>query len=149
MRSAARHIRNDQPRARRTAVAAPRRRGGFLSMELVLVLPILGIVLMALFEFSILFFARTAVVEASRAGARAATLPLANAESVEQEVRRVLSPPLQRGLQVNVSPGSRSGDVVLVAVSVPMRTAAPDLLWPIGYSLQGRQLYSETSMLTD
>ena len=52
---------------RATPTAKPRRRG-VLSMELVLTLPIVGVVLLALFEFTLLFYARGLVVEASRAG---------------------------------------------------------------------------------
>lgn len=118
-------------------------------MELALTLPILGIVLMGLFEFSMLFFARGAVVEASRVGARKASLPGVTAEDVEREIRKVLDPRLQRSMEVGMELGTRSGDVVAVAVSVPMGHAAPDLLWPIGYSLGDRNLHSETRMIRE
>ena len=51
-----------------------RSRRGSLTMELVLVLPILGILLLGLFEYSLLFFARGEVVDASRTGARIASV---------------------------------------------------------------------------
>jgi len=50
------------------------RRAGYLSMELVLTLPILAIVLMALFEFSLLFMGRSLIIESCRAGVRHGTL---------------------------------------------------------------------------
>lgn len=128
---------------------AGRRRGGFYSLELALVLPILGIVLMALFEFSLLFFARGDVVEAGRAGARKASLPGTTAADVEQEVRRVLDPRLQRSLQVDAQLGTHTGDVVSVILRVPMSDAAPDLLWPVGYTLTGRYLLSEIRMIRE
>lgn len=112
-------------------------------------LPILGVVLLGLFEFSMLFVARGSVVEACRVGARMASLPGANREDVEAQVRKVLEPRLQRGLRVDWKPGGRTGDVVSVAVSVPMRSASPDLLWPIGYRLRGRRLYAETRMIKE
>jgi Flp pilus assembly protein TadG len=118
-------------------------------MELVLTLPILGIVLLGLLEFTILFFARSTVVEACRAGARLATLPFTSVEAVEAQVLQLLGPRLQQGVQVTVQPGLRSGDVVTVAVRVPMSMAAPDLLWPIGYSLQGQDVYAELSMVKE
>jgi hypothetical protein len=118
-------------------------------MELVLTLPILGIVLLGLLEFSILFFARSLVVDACRAGARAATLPFATVEAVEAQVLQLLSPRLQQGVQVTVVPGTQTGDVVTVAVRVPMSSAAPDLLWPIGYSLQGQDIYAELNMVKE
>jgi hypothetical protein len=115
-------------------------------MELVFTLPILGLLLMGLFEFSLLFFARADVVEACRAGARKATLHGCTREDVESEVRRVLTPRLHEGLLVQTDLGAQSGDLVTIAVSVPMSAAAPDLLWPVGFSLDGRDLYSESRM---
>ena len=49
-------------------------RRGVLSMELVIALPIFGILLMGLFEYTLLFSSRGDVVEACRAGCRKATL---------------------------------------------------------------------------
>ena len=128
----------------------PRRsRRGVLTMELVLTLPILFVVLMGLFEFTMLFYSRSLIVEATRVGARKASLPGATQEAVEEEVRRVLSPRLQTGMQIGVDPGSHSGDVVVVSVQTPMTSASPDLLWPIGVGLSGRNLYSETRMIRE
>jgi len=124
-------------------------RRGVMSLELVLTLPILGVVLMGLFEFTLLFYARGQVVEASRAGARQATLPGATIDDVEATVARVLPPRLRQGLAVETDLGTRSGDMVLVAVSVPMTSAAPDLLWPIGAGLAGKRLTSETRMVQE
>jgi hypothetical protein len=126
-----------------------RSRRGVLSLELILTLPILLIVLMGLFEFTVLFYSRSLVVEATRVGARKASLPGATAESVEEEIRNVLSPRLQTGMQVGVDVGLHSGDVVVVSVQMPMTSASPDLLWPIGLSLNGRNLYSETRMIRE
>lgn len=137
---------------KRTSTIHSRRgriRRGVLSMELVLTLPILFVLLMALFEFTMLFYSRSLIVEASRVGARKASLPGATAESVEVDVRQVLAPRLQEGLQVRVEVGVHSGDVVVVAVETPMSSASPDLLWPIGVSLTGRNLYSETRMIRE
>ena len=140
-----------QARAHETTRAAgpARSRRGYLSTELVLTLPILMIALLGLFEFGVLFYARSGLVEASRAAARLATLRGAAQEDVEYEVRRILSQPLQRGMWIDYVPGVQSGDVVTVGIHVPMTSAAPDLLWPIGYSLRGRELYAETSMVKE
>jgi hypothetical protein len=118
-------------------------------MELVLTLPILGLVLIALFQFTLLFYSRGLVVEASRAGARRATLNGATLADIEAEVRRVLSPSLQQGMTVQAILGERSGDLVAVGVEVPMQSATPDLLWPIGLGIKGRNLYSETRMVRE
>lgn len=134
---------------RRARATGARSRRGMLSMELVLTLPILFVLLMGLFEFTMLFYSRSLIVEATRVGARKASLPGATVTDVEEEVRRILSPRLQTGMQVNVDLGIHSGDVVAVSVETPMNSASPDLLWPIGVSLSGRNLYSETRMIRE
>ncbi|QDV49188.1 TadE-like protein [Gimesia fumaroli] len=118
-------------------------------MELALVLPIFGIVLFALLEFTLLFYARADVVEASRIGARLATLPGVTQENVEQEVLKILPPQLGQGAVVKADLGENSGDLVMVAVSIPMTLASPNLLWPIGYDIKGQKLYSETRMIKE
>ena len=124
-------------------------RRGFLSIELVMTLPILFVVLLALFEFSLLFAARSDVVEASRAGCRKACLPGASRQDVESEVRRVLNPQLRKGVEVAVQRGERPGDLVAVAVRTPMTNASPDLLWVVGFRLKERSLISETRMVRE
>ncbi len=121
-------------------------RRGILSAELLLTLPILTVLLFGLLEFSLLFFARGDVVEASRAGARAARLYGATTESVEAEVLSSLGGRLAPQARVTADLGTKSGDEVSVAVEVPMAVASPDLLWLIGYSLQDRELLCETRM---
>ncbi len=118
-------------------------------MELVLTLPIVGVVLLALFQFTLLFYSRSLVVEASRAGARRATLTGVTAADVEQEVSRILTPQLRKGLKVQTLLSDHSGELVAVGVEVPMSSATPDLLWPIGLGLKGRNLYSETRMVRE
>ena len=118
-------------------------------MELVLTLPILGVLLAGLLEFSLVFFARADVADACRAGARKATLHGATRLDVETEVRRVLTPRLHAGLEVVAELDVRTGEPVTVAVRAPMSAAAPDLLWPIGFSLDGRDLYCETRMVKE
>ena len=120
-----------------------------MSLELAFTLPILLLVLMALFEFSMLFFARGDVVEASRIGARTASLPGSTWEDVEESVYQALRPRLRQRVSINAQLGERTGDLVNVAVWVPMQDAAPDLLWPIGYGLVGRNLASETRMVRE
>nr|WP_299461123.1 TadE family protein [uncultured Gimesia sp.] len=124
-------------------------RTGFMSMELALVLPIFGIVMFGLLEFTLLFYARADVVEASRIGARLATLPGMTRQNVEQEVLKILPPQLGQGAVIQAQLGEHSGDIVMVAVSIPMTLASPNLLWPVGYDLKGQNLYSETRMIKE
>jgi hypothetical protein len=126
-----------------------KKRKGILSAELIFTLPILGLVMFGLFEFSLLFLARGELADASRAAARKASLPGVSAEQVELEVRKILPARLQDSLQVRVDGGTRTGDLVTVSIAVPMRNAAPDFLWPIGYSLKNRNLYHTTRMIKE
>jgi len=131
------------------AVASSRRRRGLLSFELVLTLPILGLVLFGLFEFSLLFVARADMVEAARRGVRKASLPGVTLADVESEVRQSLPINLQNSLQVQVRGGEFSGETVAVQVWADMQAAAPDLLWPIGITLQDQQLYAVAHMVRE
>ncbi|MBL6706353.1 MAG: pilus assembly protein [Planctomycetaceae bacterium] len=124
-------------------------RSGMLSAELIMTLPILAIVLFGLFEFALLFTARGELSEASRVAARKASIPGVTYDAVEEEIRRVLSPRLQRTMEVSIDQGQRSGDVVTVAIACNMNSASPDLLWPIGYSLKNRKLYEVTKMIRE
>ena len=145
------HRRNDRTNdhAQHGTVGGRRRRRGFLSMEFAMVLPLLFVVLLAAVQFSMLFFARGDLVDACRVGARMATQPSVLPEDVEQRVREVLEPRFRSRARINVRTGAYPGDVVAVAVSVPMRSAAPDLLWPIGIRLAGRELHAETRMIRE
>ena len=126
--------------------AERRRRRGLLSMELVLTLPILGVLLLGLFEFSMLFFARGDVVDPSPGRAKHSTLQGATLADVENAVLNSLGGRLQESATVEAQLGEHSGDPVAVSVSVPMSAASPDLLWIVGFSLQGENLYCETRM---
>jgi hypothetical protein len=119
------------------------------AIELAMVLPILGILLLGLLEFTLLFYARSSVVEASRAGARAASRVGSDSAQIEREASLVLFPTLRQGMQIEQAGGLHSGDPVTVAVEVPMKLASPDLLWVIGYSLRGRYLYAESTMIKE
>lgn len=126
-----------------------RGRRGVLSMELLITLPIFGVLLMGLFEYSLLFAARGDVVSACRAGCRRATLLDARVADVEEEVRATLGRRLSRQARIEVEPGQHTGDVVTVTVSVPMNQASPDLLWPIGFGLKDRDLFCQTRMVKE
>lgn len=128
---------------------ATRRRGFVGSMELVLALPVLFVVVLAAVEFSLLFVARGQVLEASRAGCRFACQPGVHPEDVRSRVYDVLDPRFRPIADVHVETAEYPGEVVTVAVRVPMRAATPDLLWPIGVGLGGRQLHAATRMVRE
>ncbi|MCA8997132.1 MAG: pilus assembly protein [Planctomycetaceae bacterium] len=118
-------------------------------MELVLVLPIVLILFSGIVEFSFLLYARGDVIQAARNGARLASVGTVSEESVTEEVRRTLGPRYGETVQVASLLGESSGDEVIVKVEVPMSVTAPNLLWPIGYDLRGRNLIAETRMLKE
>ncbi|WP_437206477.1 TadE/TadG family type IV pilus assembly protein [Planctomicrobium sp. SH664] len=118
-------------------------------MELVLALPILLLLIAALFEFSFLFAARGDVVQAARAGARLAALNGVQEEDIELEVEQTLGGRFGTSYSVESQLGTAPGDEVVVAVRVPMTAAAPNLLWAIGYNLQGREIISESRVLKE
>ena len=80
---------NRHMQKRNTPTRKRLKRRGILSMELVLTLPVLIVLLLGIFEFTCLFFTYGSVVEASRAGARKATLHGVYEEDVYEEVSPV------------------------------------------------------------
>lgn len=125
------------------------RRRGVLSMELVLVLPLVLILFFGIVEFSLLLHAQGEVIQASRAGARFASLSGTDAALVTDEVLQTLGGRFGDAVDVQSRLGEFPGEEVVVAVRVPMSAASPDLLWPVGYSLRGRYLIGETRMLKE
>ncbi len=118
-------------------------------MELLLTLPLLAILLLGLLEFCLLFFARGEVIEACRAGARIATYTGSSLIEVQEEVFAQLSPRLRADAEVSASIPDHAGEEVIVTVRVPMSSAAPDLLWPIGFSLQEESIVCSARMLKE
>ncbi len=129
--------------------ATHRKRSGVLSMELLMTLPLLAILLLGLLEFCLLFYARGEVVEACRAGARIATYNGSSQIEVQEEVFAQLSPRMREAAEVAAIIPSETGAEVIVSVRVPMSSAAPDLLWPIGFSLRGESIVCSARMLKE
>lgn len=139
MKSNHRHLLNSPKRSRK----------GFVSLEVILVLPMLMILLLGLLEFSLLFSARGEVIDAARAGGRLATLHGVDEYLIEDEVRRTLGRPLASYARVETQIGEHSGEEIYVRVRVPMAAATPDLLWPVGYSVKGQEIIGEVRMLKE
>ncbi|MFP6765500.1 MAG: pilus assembly protein, partial [Planctomycetaceae bacterium] len=76
-------------------------------------------------------------------------LPGVQAVDIEDVVKKTLPIRLRQSSQVRVEPGLRSGDMVTVSIAVDMKACAPNLLWPIGYSLNNRQIYHTTRMIRE
>lgn len=118
-----------------------------MSMELVLVLPIVIALVFGCIELGMLTSAGSTLKEASRAGCRVATLPGSSDRDVRLAVERVLHrPSLIKSCDLHVGRGRHTGDEVRVVVQVPMTAAAPDLLAMFGFGLGGRQLMAQTVM---
>lgn len=119
-----------------------------MSLELAAALPALLIVLAATVEFSLLLSAQGSLADASRSAARAAALGVRDRDQLLATARRALGPRLGATSELSVLDDESTG-TVSVAVRVPMRAAAPNLLWPIGYDLSGRQLTASASMAAE
>lgn len=122
------------------AKSRPHRLGAILSMELILVLPILLTLILGLVEFGMIMQARASVVESTRVAGRYAAQSYTDSADVELAARRALGRRLGQAAEVHVSPGEHSGDRVAVAVAVPMAAACPDFLFWVGLSHRGKQL---------
>jgi Flp pilus assembly protein TadG len=122
-----------------------RRLGAVLSMELILVLPIVLGLVFSIIEFGMLWSSSQRVKDAATAGCRTASFRGADESAIRRAVENSLGKPAlianySIDIQQNVS------NEVSVAVAVPMRSAAPDLLRFVGFALDGRLLSSQTVM---
>lgn len=125
------------------------RLGAILSMELVLVLPIILLLLFAVCEFSMLASAQTQISDSARNTARLMSLTGMPAAEAETRVLSMLGPVMSRGARVRVIPGQFPGDSCQVTVFVPMKNATPDLLWMTGFSVKERVLTGHASMVVE
>jgi Flp pilus assembly protein TadG len=135
------------------------RKGAVLSLELIMVMPILLMVLLATVEFGILLMSSQGVGAAAAVGSRNAALPSSSRASVVSAVDSALVGYVwknTRQIEVFVDSGAGfvkdtavpgtllqnapSGSVVSVTVNVEMDNAAPDLLKYFGLSLNNKYL---------
>ena len=119
-----------------------------MSLELVMILPVLMLVLVSIVEFTLLLSASQGVNNAADAGAREAALPSSTLVSIEAAVARNLEGYLWRNKQqtfvfVNkvkdttgtLIAAANTGDVIQVTVNVQARYTAPDVLRIVKVSL--------------
>lgn len=126
-----------------------RRKGAILSVEFVLIFPILLGLVLAIIEFGLLLAAAQQVKTASHVACRVGTLPAASAEELDAAVRgaartALMTCNLACAAEVEFEPGQYTGDPVTVQIRVPMKAAAPDLLAVVGFGLKGRCLVART-----
>jgi len=136
-----------QINATRRSSQRRRRLGAVLSMELILVLPIMIAMICAMIEFGMLWSSGQRVKEAATAGCRTATFRGADEAAIRKSIERTLG---RKSLVAEYSldidkPGPDSKEVA-VTVSVPMKAAAPDLLAFIGFGLKQRAVIARTIM---
>ncbi|MFT5522437.1 MAG: Flp pilus assembly protein TadG [Pirellulaceae bacterium] len=140
-----------------------RRRGMTLSIELVMILPILTILTVGIIEFSIIMLSSQAISTAAHLGTREAALPSADYDTVADAVSDALRTKIWEGqhevvifvtdattmmtLKDDGTPGAdiqledaNTGDQISVTVTVPTNQAAPDILSIIGLSTSGSEL---------
>lgn len=125
----------------RRIISQRARRGAVLSMELLLVLPVVLTVLFGLIEFSMVWTGAQRVQDAAKAGCRIASLPGSDELAVRHAVEQVLQKDaLIETYELQIEGGEFSGDEVAVRLRVPMDAAAPNLLMMLGYNLEDRHL---------
>lgn len=124
-----------------------RRLGAVLSMELVLVLPIMIAMICAMIEFGMLWSSGQRVKEAATAGCRTATFRGADEAAIRKSIEQTLGrKSLVAGYSLEINKPDPNSKEVAVTVSVPMKAAAPDLLAFIGFGLKQRAVTARTIM---
>jgi hypothetical protein len=124
-----------------------------LSVEWLLVFPILVAIMFAITEFSLLWSAKHSLEAATYAAAREASLPAideaARLAAAEAAAERVLGNPkyiAQYQFEDSTDFGLHTGDPMVVELSMPMSAASPDLLAVIGISIDEKRLTARTVM---
>lgn len=105
-----------------------RRERGSAVVELALLLPVLFLVLLAVVQVGVIARDRLVLEEAARAGARAASVTLDEAE-VRAAVLRAAGPLDPTRLELEVLREGAQGDVVAVEVRYRARVAEPIAGW--------------------
>ena len=135
---------------RQLAKTKPARRsrlGAVLSMELILVLPIVMALLFGMIEIGMLWSSGQRVKEAAAAGSRVAGFRGADELAIRRAVEQGLGrKALVKSYELNVTKIQENPNEVCVTVTVPMSAAAPDMLKFVGFSLVGRTLTAESIM---
>ena len=127
--------------------AAGDRRGALLSLELLIVLPIVVILALAMVELGLLWEANQQVKLASEQGCRVASLPGSGEDEIRAAIDAALiKPRLIENAAVVYEIGSHTGDAVAVQVKLPMNAASPDMLFVFGFGLHDRFLEAQTVM---
>jgi Flp pilus assembly protein TadG len=127
------------------------RKGAVLSLELLLVFPILWVLCFGIVELSLLLMGMQRVQAASSAACRVGTLPASDPVVQQQAMKDAAARALGTVGLVNTytmqsQVGQFAGDPVVVQIAAPMTAASPDFLRMIGFGLVGRQLTARTEM---
>lgn len=125
------------------------RRGAILSMELVLVLPIFLLLLFAIVEFSMIASSQSRINTVAQSATRQLSLHGATPDELKQQVKASLGPKLARRAFIKITDPPNTGDIANVEVVVPMQNTAPNLLWIIGFNLNGRHLSASAPMVKE
>jgi TadE-like protein len=146
MRMSQRELRRDSDR---------KRRSGSLTVEMIVVFPILLALLVGMIEFSMILFSRQQLTAASREGARVAALG-GELSDVERTVVRYLGDGRLGDAQVIMTDAAGhhlatadavpSGEPVEVWVRLPANHSVPDLLAFLGYSIRNDEIVARTVM---
>lgn len=130
-------------------------RRGSLTMELLLVFPIVVALLLGMVEFSMILLSRQQLLAASREGARVAALG-GDRQEVRNAVRRYLGTGRLAATEVKLTNAAGepiasgqavpTGEAVEVWLKLPTNHAVPDLLKFVGFSIKKDELVARTVM---
>lgn len=123
-----RQLGTGQRLAWRAVQRAGRRQAGQALVEFALVLPVLLLILMAIFDFGRLFYSALAVRHAAREGARYGIVHASDDEGIRQRVREAAVGLEGDLLTITISPAAtqrRVGQALTVDVSYPFEYVTP------------------------
>lgn len=122
------------------------RRGILLSIELILVLPILLLVLLAFVEFSLITTAHARVDNIAAAASRQLLSVNQSTRQIQQTINEMLGQKFAQGAFAEIDIPETKDHVGRIRIMIPMQNVTPDLLWMTGFSVRGRFVVGEAAL---
>lgn len=123
------------------------RKGMILSVELIMVLPILLLVLLAMVEFSLITTAHAKANNVAQTASRELLATPKSPSQIRVAIQRMLGPKWAYGAIADIEFPDQTTRVGKLRLVIPMRNVTPDLLWMTGFSVQGRFVVGEAPLI--
>lgn len=123
------------------------RSGIILSIELIMVLPVLLLVLLAFVEFSLITTAHARVENVAATASRQLSTVTKSTRQIQQTINQMLGQQFAHGAFAELDIPQTTDHIGRIRIIVPMQNVTPDLLWMTGFSVRGRFVVGEAALI--